>query len=60
MTVDYVSGHPVVKTLDGKERVIEPENFVFKWSGGITLSRRQLPIKLAWAVSIHKSQVLVI
>ncbi|KAM4552500.1 ATP-dependent DNA helicase PIF1 isoform 2-T2 [Odontesthes bonariensis] len=50
------SGLPRVRFLCGVTEVIKPERWVFKSGGGIHLSRRQLPLKLAWAISVHKSQ----
>lgn len=43
--------------LCGATEVLKPERWVFKSGGGVHLSRQQLPLKLAWAISIHKSQV---
>eukprot|EP00064_Thunnus_orientalis_P022492 superscaffoldBa00007613_g22690 len=50
-------GLPHVRFLCGVTEVLKPERWVFKSGGGIHLSRQQLPLKLAWAISIHKSQV---
>uniref|UniRef100_A0A674ME72 ATP-dependent DNA helicase PIF1 n=1 Tax=Takifugu rubripes TaxID=31033 RepID=A0A674ME72_TAKRU len=50
------NGLPRVRFLCGVTEVLKPERWVFKSGGGIHLSRQQLPLKLAWAISIHKSQ----
>ncbi|XP_035027230.2 ATP-dependent DNA helicase PIF1 [Hippoglossus stenolepis] len=49
-------GLPRVRFLCGVTEVLKQERWVFKSGGGIHLSRQQLPLKLAWAISIHKSQ----
>ncbi|XP_062387272.1 ATP-dependent DNA helicase PIF1 [Sardina pilchardus] len=49
-------GLPRVHFLCGVTEVIRRERWVLKASGGHFITRLQLPLKLAWAISIHKSQ----
>ena len=41
----------------GLEVTVVPERWSVRVGSGNIASRRQLPLKLAWAISIHKSQV---
>ncbi|KAL0966680.1 hypothetical protein UPYG_G00298340 [Umbra pygmaea] len=59
VVVDFQPGKPGlprVRFLCGATEVLKPERWMFKAGGGLYLSRQQLPLKLAWAISIHKSQ----
>uniref|UniRef100_A0A8D0TCW4 ATP-dependent DNA helicase PIF1 n=2 Tax=Sus scrofa TaxID=9823 RepID=A0A8D0TCW4_PIG len=49
-------GLPQVRFLCGVTEVIRADRWTVQASGGQLLSRQQLPLQLAWAISIHKSQ----
>lgn len=50
------SGMPVVEFAGGKRMTMQREEFVVKVGGAAAAKRRQLPLALAYALSVHKSQ----
>ncbi len=51
------SGWPVIKTMNGKIVVAEPESWQIEDDLGQPLaSIVQVPLRLAWAITVHKSQ----
>lgn len=51
--------YPIVKFMNGKTCMIKPENFsvsITVNSSKFVAIRQQLPLKLAYAISVHKSQ----
>ncbi len=50
------SGYPIIKTRDGRTITIEPMDWVVEENGKIKASITQIPLRLAWAITIHKSQ----
>ncbi|MGV0965157.1 AAA family ATPase [Empedobacter falsenii] len=61
-TLGNVSGYtekdePIIKTLDGEFYVAKPETWAIEDESGKALaSFTQVPLRLAWAITIHKSQ----
>lgn len=55
-----ILGSPVVQFKCGNLIPIKPEKWIVKTPSGQFLSRQQVPLKLAWAFSIHKSQVIIL
>ena len=56
--VDFSRNCPVVETTDGSTIVVEPHTWrLFNETGEYVLAEvAQTPLRLAWAVTIHKSQ----
>lgn len=50
------NGYPIIKFVCGVTETIKPSRWIFRVGGGNTIARKQIPIKCAWAISIHKSQ----
>ncbi len=54
--ISFVDGYPVIETTDGREIVIKPTTWELAEDKKILASIEQLPLRLAWAITVHKSQ----
>ncbi len=50
------NGWPIVKTRDGNVVIAEPETWSVEEFGRVKAEITQVPLRLAWAITIHKSQ----
>ena len=53
---DMYNGYPIVKTHDGRSVVAEPADWSVEEYGKVAAKITQVPLRLAWAVTVHKSQ----
>lgn len=55
--IDFDNNMPKVRTDRGVEIVVQPQTWDSEDARGkVVASLRQLPLRLAWAISVHKSQ----
>ena len=50
------NGYPVIETGDGRHITIEPMSWSVTEEGKVRAEIIQVPLRLAWAITIHKSQ----
>lgn len=56
IAMDEESGYPIVETYDGLELVITPTTWEVRDEDKVLASMTQVPLRLAWAITVHKSQ----
>lgn len=58
VVIDFAkpSGEPIIETRDGREILIAKNDWVIEENGKIKAKISQIPLRLAWAITIHKSQ----
>lgn len=54
--VDFSEGYPVVETKSGDRFIATPQSWSIEEGDKVLAEISQVPLKLAWAVTIHKSQ----
>ncbi len=54
--IRFDGGYPVIETTEGKEILMKTTTWEMAEDGKILASIEQLPLRLAWAITVHKSQ----
>lgn len=54
--VGFDAGFPIIETTDGRSITIKPTTWELVDDKKVLASIEQLPLRLAWAITVHKSQ----
>ena len=50
------TGAPIVRTFSGRKIFVTPAEWTVEEEGKVLARVEQLPLRLAWAITVHKSQ----
>lgn len=53
---DPQDGYPVIETSEGKKITVKPTSWEMSEDGKVLAEVSQVPLRLAWAITVHKSQ----
>ena len=53
---DRVTDYPIIEFMNGKEVTMEPDTWELRDGDKKRASITQIPLRLAWAITVHKSQ----
>jgi len=53
---DEGSRYPIVEKRNGQKIIVKPMEWIIEENGKIRATITQLPLRLAWAITVHKSQ----
>lgn len=53
---DFEDGYPIIETTDGRTITIKPAVWSVAQEGKVLAEIEQIPLRLAWAITVHKSQ----
>ncbi|NQV92903.1 AAA family ATPase [Candidatus Kaiserbacteria bacterium] len=56
VVIDFEEGFPVVRTFSGDEITVGAADWVIEEGEKVVAQVSQLPLRLAWAITVHKSQ----
>jgi ATP-dependent DNA helicase PIF1 len=56
LAFDVDTGYPIIETTEGRKITIVPTTWDVIEDGKIRASIEQVPLRLAWAITVHKSQ----
>ncbi|MBL7045705.1 MAG: helix-turn-helix domain-containing protein [Parcubacteria group bacterium] len=56
VVIDFVDEFPIVRTFYGEEIVVDMATWTIEEGDKVLAEVSQLPLRLAWAITVHKSQ----